>query len=587
MDNLWTPQTLMSNKIEEMTKVLMKKLDNTNLSEEERSAIISDTINSYFLTATSHSFTKRKLSKSSALIADDLDTTFEEIEMDLSVLYKEMANITDGILKNFNYAASQKRSLLSSIKELGSTIKEYGLITQGTTKNSIILSDNFNTENNIDKDFGSGSKAFVHVSTGIVTLEHKDSVNISSSGTIHNIVGNGTPGNYHTILSDNVSDLSNIVSSNSLFLSEKDAHDKEEKVLDKLPSTWYEYQMIGMDDAQIALHSRYTDLSWVKSKKIGDKLRMKMTIKLNSLQSINWININPYMPSGSSSKLIIHSISTSPDGLIYSPIYNGGLVLNSELNTFPNTYDPNYVASDSLANSKFTNQGVWNFPARDVQYIEIVIDQNESYQVKVGIPVYMRVIQKTSRRSTTETKTRIPEKEVPIEIQNAAAGKYKISTTDYIEKTIEEVDAWRYCIGIKDINIYKYIFAKQSELISKLYEFEKPVKTVTLSVKEIIPQSMIKDIKTRNNWIKYYISINDVEWYEISPSSHYKIGDTDIAPKVYTINRIQNTSNINSGSIVSKDEVKQIRLKAVISRGNNESDTPILEDYNLNISIEE
>lgn len=588
MINYESSQTLMSNKIEEMTKVLMKKLADTNLSEEEKSVIISDVINSYFKDAITHSFTKRKLSKSTALIVEDLDVTFEEIEMDITILYKEIMTIVEEMIKNFNYAASQKKNLLSSIKELGAIVKEYGLITQTKTKNSIVLSDNFNTIENIDKDFGSGSKAFVHTDTGIATLQHKESINISSDASINSIVGNGTPGNYNLILTENIVDLSNVITSNSFFLSNKDPHNKESNILDKLPSTWYEYQTIGMEESKISEHSKYNDLSWIKSKKIGDTLRLKITIKLDKVQSINWINLNPYFPEGSSNKMKVYSINTSPDGLSYSPIYTGSIILNSELNMFANTYDAEYIASDSFTNGKFTNQGVWNFPARDVQYIEIIIDQDESYPVKIGIPVYTRIIQKTSRGKTTETKTRIRETEVPEEIRGAIAGKYKVSTTDYIEKTIQEEDAWRYCIGIKDINIYKYAFVKQSELVSKLYKSDKAISSISLAVKEIIPESMIKNIRTRNDWVRYYISINDVEWYEISPLSHYKIGDTEIAPKVYNINRLQNTMiNINTGSIASQEDVKQIRLKAVLLRGDNESDTPIIEDYNLTIITEE
>ena len=585
-------QSLMRNKIEEMTNRLMVKLSDPSLSEEERSVIISDTVNAYFGNAISHSFTKRKLSNSSALLPHTLDDTFEEMDMDLTVLYKEILSIVDGIMVNFNYAASQKQSLVNSIKELGAVVNEYSLITQTSVPNSNVISDNFNTEKNIDKDFGSGSRAFIHTATGIATLEHKDSVNISEKGTVARIVGNGIPGNEHLIVSDSMSDITNIISANSLFLSEKDAHDEAESILDKLPSTWYEYQMLGLDQETIALHEKYTDLSWAKAKKVGDRLRLKLTIKLDGINTINWININPYLPSGSSGKLTVYSISTSSDGLIYLPIYGDTIVLNSELNTLPNTYDPNYIANDKLANSKFTSQGVWNFPARQVQYIEIVLDQEEPYKVKVGIPVYTKIIQKTTvtrRTSTTaETRLRVSETEVPIEIRNAPAGKYKLSNTEHIEKTVEEADAFRYCIGIKDVNIYQYIFATQSELVSKLYEFEKPISGVSLGVKEVIPQSIIGDIKSRNDWIKYYISTNDVEWHQISPVTHFKMGDSSIPPKAYTINRSTTlTANISSGTIVAKEDIKQIRFKAVFKRGDDSSDTPILEEYNLHITTKE
>jgi hypothetical protein len=569
---------------------LIDKYKEDGLSEDEKKMIVEDFIKDYFKTATKHSFTSRHISNSSALIASDIDDTIEEISLDIETLYNQISKIIDGIISNFNYITSEKQMLSNKIKQVSSTINEYNLITKSNNNMMITINDDFNTEGNIDKGFGSGSAAHVDTSTGIVTLEHAGSVNISEQCEVDKIVGNGTAGNYHLIISEEVTDYSTIISSNNTFLSEKDPHDDESVILDKLPTTWFEYQMLNIPNDVKLKHQQYTDLSWATGSQVGDKLRAKITVVLDNATDINWININPYLPGNGTNKLTVYSISTSEDGLLYAPIYGDEIILNSDLNVFSNTYDYTEIADDSIAKSNFASQGVWNFPTRKVKYIEIVLDQNESYPVKIGIPIYNKIIQKIGGNgAVTETSVRVAENEVSKEIREAIPGKYQITPDTYIEKRIEEVSGWRYCIGLKDVNVFKYTFVKQSEIVSVEHEFEKNISSVSLSVKETIPENMLINLSQRNDWIKYYISFNNVEWYQISASSHYKIGNSTIPPKVFTINRSNIIlTNLTTGSINTKEPINTIRFKAILSRpDDDDSCTPILEEYDLNIAVED
>lgn len=110
-----------------------------------------------------------------------------------------------------------------------------------------------------------------------------------------------------------------------------------------------------------------------------------------------------------------------------------------------------------------------------------------------------------------------------------------------------------------------------------------------MSVKETIPENMLINLSQRNDWIKYYISFNNVEWYQISASSHYKIGNSTIPPKVFTINRSNIIlTNLTTGSINTKEPINTIRFKAILSRpDDDDSCTPILEEYDLNIAVED
>lgn len=169
------------------------------------------------------------------------------------------------------------------------------------------------------------------------------------------------------------------------------------------------------------------------------------------------------------------------------------------------------------------------------------------------------------------------------------------STTDtnqYIEKGMVAFEGWRYLIGIRDINIRKREFAQQSEIITKKFTTNKPIKKIILYANEVIPEEFLElGLEHRNDWIKYYISINDIDWYRISPMHHNQVGELTIPPKIYEINSTDSIEERNSqlykGYINSKEDVYSIRLKIVFSRPTTITTlTPILEEYALKCILE-
>jgi hypothetical protein len=195
-----------------------------------------------------------------------------------------------------------------------------------------------------------------------------------------------------------------------------------------------------------------------------------------------------------------------------------------------------------------------------------------------------------------DQKIRIPSTDVPEEIINGELGKYPLDKTQYVIKDIDITDGWRYCIGIKDISTYSHKFADKSEMITKPFTTNKPIISVSLYSNEVIPEIFLQDLTSANDWIQYFISIDDINWYKISPSHHQPItGSTDFPPKVYKINskgavedKVENPLN---GYIYTDNDVYSIRLKIILRRPTNISNadgyTPILEDYSLRVVMED
>jgi hypothetical protein len=157
-------------------------------------------------------------------------------------------------------------------------------------------------------------------------------------------------------------------------------------------------------------------------------------------------------------------------------------------------------------------------------------------------------------------------------------------------------DKARFAIGVRDINLYSYRFSEVSEVVSKPFLSPSPIGKVSLSVEEQVPGVFYKGSGsegTENNWIKYYISVdNGTSWKRISPIHHRATISEDgvnLVPEIINFNsevvgaeRKNPLAYVDTGS-----PIYEIRFKAVLTRPTTISDaesyTPVLKKYALQI----
>lgn len=160
--------------------------------------------------------------------------------------------------------------------------------------------------------------------------------------------------------------------------------------------------------------------------------------------------------------------------------------------------------------------------------------------------------------------------------------------------TKSKSDRARFAIGIRDINLYSYKFAASSEIASKPYMSPAPIAKLALQVEEQIPKIFYSDgTGTENDWIKYYVSLdNGTSWIRISPTHHKTTMSEDgknAVPEILNINSdIPAAERTNPLAYVDTGEpVYSVRFKAVLLRPTNiadaESYTPVLSQYSLQI----
>ena len=147
-----------------------------------------------------------------------------------------------------------------------------------------------------------------------------------------------------------------------------------------------------------------------------------------------------------------------------------------------------------------------------------------------------------------------------------------------VQTAKERYPAKRWCIGLRDIEVYKETFNSQLEIISLPFSFDFPVESVMLDIDSNIDEEMLKNVS-----ILGYISVdNGSNWIQISPIQL----DFSGVPEVLFFNqsvlneyRLSGASYLNYPTIPK--EVKNILVKIKIVKKNRINFTPSIYSYQL------
>lgn len=591
---------ILERQMEYLTTQAVAKLGK-DATKEQVSAYVGQTIEYFYKNLGNPLLQKRYAEEGHFPFFEEYNENTKEMVEDVKILYGDIEEMGTFASDYFNYAQTEKQKVHDRIKSLANVANDLQLLAKEQTENSVYFKDSFNDKKLIEEEMNMGTAAHVSTSEGIVTLARSSSLNRSQKAKVRSIDGNGEYGTKH-LARRMINKKGETVYT---YLEEQIPNNNPAALIDNRPDSIFEYEMVNMDKSLVMGEPKGYDFEWLNGEKQGDTLRMKLVIELEQPEDVNWISIAPYHPVFSTGKVIVYSLRTSEDGFDYKGIYEEGeYVLNTSLNTTSQSYreDELFTGDNDFETSKFAGQGVWVFPSRKAKYIEVVFDQNEAYEELIGHTYYEEI--RKSRNAVgqeTEKRTRVPSSQVPARLITAEVGEHSLQDNVKIKKAVEAFPGWRYAIGIRDINIMSYEFVEKSEVFSTKFETTQPIEKIMLYANEKIPPLFTDLVSTSQDWIQYFISVDDVNWAPISPMHHQPVNDK-FPPKIYEINGKQsvldNQYGLYKGVIESKKEVTSVRLKMVLSRPviekkrDGDEDiykfyTPVLEDYALRVTLKE
>ena len=523
---------------------------------------------------------------------EETELNFRQAIADVRILQKEQDSLGSFLVDAFNTVYSEKERLLQRVASLNNLTGDLNLLAGNDSNLTTYIKESFQNSAAMDESamVDGVQRATISTQEGVLTLGRTHAIDHSEKSRIAHISGNGTPGGNQLARKILVKNRTK-EEEKFHFLSELDPtyHKVPEAILDNRPDTVFEYERANVPDAFKAARRNY-DFEWAESKETGDHLRLRLIVQLEDLKPINWFSLVPYYPYGSTGRMIIHSLKTSEDGFEYTPLYLNHSVLNQSLTESPQSYqlDELFSGNTDPALANYTGQGVWVFPERLARYVEVVLDQDQSYPELLGQAVY------TIKKNEQATPVLIP---APEELKNAAPGEY-LRTVDgervtYTKQIDTTQSGWRYAIGLRDVHIMQYQYAEKSLFVSKRYEVEGEIKKLMLYANEIIPPSYQDVIPTLNDWIVYEVSFDDSNWIRVSPSHHEPVND-NFPPKILELNQtavdLTSAFHVHKETVRTQDSSRFIRFRVTLSRPKGDEfigTTPVLEDIALKIERRE
>lgn len=536
-------------------------------------------------------FLARKVQRNEVPFKEDFEANTQTISEDLRILSSENKTHGEFLKDSFNSVYSEKKRIMQRIDMLNSLAGDMFLITDSDSGNTHYITESFNDSKASDESFtiSSVSKGSIQTEEGILTLERTASKNLSEEAVISHLSGNGEVGIDKIARKHTTVDTRGEVTEAYKFLNEDDElkNARIENILDDKPDTLFEYQMINVPN-EFKRKRRNYNFDWANGKKDGELLRLKLVVELPKEEYVNWLTLMPYYSNNSIGKMTVHSIRTSTNGFDYESLY-GETIINKDINITPQTYRLGdiFTGETEPDTGNYQGKGVWSFPQRKARFIEFVLDQDESYAETLGQAVYYI----DNRNDTLPIQVEEPE-----ELKDVRPGKYirtlNRQTVEYTKEIQATSEAWRYSIGLRDINIMQFEFNEQSEFVSKRYELPRNITKLNLYAKEIIPNSYLNIVNKNNDWIKYEVSFDDVNWHRISPMHHEPLSK-NFPPKIIELNTslvdLNNAFQIHK-KIVSEDSQNHLRFKISLQRPEGEgfeSTTPILEEIAFKIEMED
>ena len=339
----------------------------------------------------------------------EVNEMIERISIDIDIAHSQLDDISNRISESYNSNQDFKTGLKNRVEYLTSLLSDVNILLEEENEESIIFKDSLSNYDFVDKNFGSGMLANISTSEGIAILSIDKDEDITSHTTNIKVSGNGEAGNYHVIKKVFIETADSDYNIYAKEKSEEDPKNNPLHIADNQASTWFEYQMLGISNAN---RTKYR-LDWGTANSIREELSLRVIIELDKIYEMNWIDITPYVPEKSNTTPILYSVKISTDGSQYVSVYENE-VINENINLVPQA---------SIKSTKLLSQGILSFPPTKAKFVEIIFKQDSSYNELLGTEYYTKTVKVDGEVITSEI---IDPQFVPKEVIDGPVGIYLI-----------------------------------------------------------------------------------------------------------------------------------------------------------------
>lgn len=516
-------------------------------------------------------------------ILEDYHEMIEEILIDTQYLLSDCVSINQSLLQSSAEQEEKRTMYVNELRYLTQKINKLKeKLTPTLSRDYYVVSNSF-LEDKRGQTSNKNTLAYINQSNGVLMLPFTTSISFNNQLTVEVLEGsNGVPGNTH---------VADFLNGELYYDGQTNLHLDLRDMIDGNADTWFEYEGFKVSDTIYQRCDGYgfgyeEGLSWLIEE---DGLLLRLSLKLETPQFCNWLSLTPYLAEQKGVKA---------------------------------SYLTRCFLSDELGNNQEITQAqffdetlVLTFNPQDISMIILEFDQQYQYGVQVGHQAYFKTNAsnynafdslnvETARRYNGpvpsvqhlglafEPKTKRflhPTTKRLSHLSNEEWVKKSLFQTmpdlEQAKSQLELIDAYRYSIGIKDINLAYFNFQNEGEYISEVFETKDPMTSVTLEADDFIPTHM-----GEGYGIQYFLNFNEGDqWYPIVPVSRSYQGICQYEINNGNLDRYLRPSQKSQaqGILTLFEAIQRVQLKIVLSKPEDAKiQTPMVYDYRLKITTD-
>ncbi|MCD7910933.1 hypothetical protein KC480_05260 [Bacillus velezensis] len=580
------------------------KFENGTIKSEP--LLIQSVFNSFqefFVSLGQPNFSPKYVSEYGPPWSEDYNDMMTEILNDLELLFREVDILGESIYTDFNHNMVQHEILNKKYEQVLNRMNDLEVFSGRNETGLEFGRDDFLNKDKIDYSRISGTP--LEIVDGAVTLPQISRVNVAEDASATIVIGNrqenkfiigtesnGFPGN-NTEIHSVTDDVLTSRNYTPTFVGEENNHCDYSAVLDGSPNTWFEYEKVNVKDhdrIKVAKNLGWDyqvyenqTIKWAEDPD-GGVLKLHIQITLPEEKVINQINCNMYTPPNYGAKTaIVKNILVS---------------------------DGKHIPKSIMPINKDKDQYNFHFTPVRAKVISVLFEQTNKYITDIGHIFYEKKMQvedesEYAMDAATKKYKYAPRVEGPdimledlgitVKVNEASVdasypaiesnGQNTLSIGEIVnrltnnvdletvEMGVEKFEGFRWCIGIRDIEIYSSEYAEEGELVTYPFYFENPIDKISLDVDENIPEMFISNNEMKYDWLTYFVSIDDgATWNPITPLRQQSISE-DQPPKIYTVRTVETSDLVldsKEAYIESEYPVYSMRLKIVGQRPSEE-----------------
>lgn len=515
-------------------------------------------------------------------MSSEYNSMINESVNDMEYLIKDCENLKELVSQSFSDADLSRTMLRNSITQLTQEITSLSKsISTNQSTNSVIFTELFSdskNQGNIDDD----NACVINTEDGILTLKStvRQRININKA-SIDEEFSNGFPGNSH---------CADIYDGEIYFAGQQDLHNDLNSIIDSRKDTWFEFELFNITDSTRkecnSLGFEYDEgVSWVTS---DNQLKLKIVLDVQNNSKCSWISINPYISDikGVRPCILQECLVITKENNIYKVANNIDLE-ETQVFAFP-PYEVNKIIFTFVQDCKYlTKVGHFYYTSAETTSVSYLqeYDDSDYYSRVDGLKPSVTYLNCKYDPKTQWIKYPTTEDEM-LDSSYAKDCLFKQSPSTIEKKSCSEIiDAYRYMIGIRDINISSHVFKESGTYVSNVYTTEKEITSICLETEEYIPGDS-------QEAIEYFISLDGgTNWYKIYPTHRAYNGIYKYYVNNDSIENLLTTDRVNkrSRNLSIIGEAHNIQLKISMKRPKNGDEdllyaSPIVYSYNLKVT---